>query len=54
MIVDHVSEAIDHIPEEELLSVAKTASMPPSHMKNNKNQRKTAAEDHDMIQAESS
>lgn len=52
MIVDQVSEVINLVPEEELLSVAKTASMQPS---SNfiKNQRKTATEDFDMVQAES-
>jgi hypothetical protein len=53
MIVDQVSELIDHIPDEELLSVAKTASVQPSQSKHVKNHMKAANEDHEMVQANS-
>jgi hypothetical protein len=49
MIVDQVSEVIDHIPEDEIL----VKSVNPSNTKHAVMHRASALEDYDMIQAES-
>jgi ABC-type transport system involved in cytochrome bd biosynthesis fused ATPase/permease subunit len=51
MIVDQVSEVIDHIPEDELLDLVKSVN--PSNTKHAVMHRASALEDYDMIQAES-